>query len=97
MAFPTFRPAIRLVNSVGTVTLGPLSLWLPNPQGIILRETRIEYVPELLGPYTNLAYSKRWRLLGYRPMVSLDFASLDADTGSAFANIYQYVVGGYNS
>jgi len=93
MPFPTFRPAIRLVDSVGSVLIGPLRLWQPNAQGVFLRESRIEYAPELLGPYMNLQYAKRWRLLGYRPAVSLDFICLNAETGTAFANLYQYFVG----
>lgn len=97
MSYPTFRPALRVVNSGGGVTLGPLALYQPNSQGIFLASTRVEYVPELLGPWLNLAYSQRLRLLGYRPRVELDFALLQVDGASAGALLYQFYVAAFSS
>ena len=94
MAFFPFAPALRIVNSGGSVVSGPLVLSLPNTQGIYLRESRCEYVPELLGPWTNLGYSTRWKLLGYRPRVELDFNLLTAAGASGQALLYQYYVAG---
>ena len=94
MAFYPFSPALRIVNSGGAVVSGPLVLSLPNTQGIYLRQTRCEYQPELLGPYMNLAYSMRWKLLGYRPRVELEFNLLTAAGASGQSLLYQYYVAG---
>lgn len=93
MSYPTFRPALRLVNSSGSVTAGPLALSLPNAQGIHCNAS-VEYVPEFLGPWLNLSYQQRWRLLGYRPQVTLEFPLLVVDGASAGALLYQYYVAG---
>lgn len=76
-----FTPALRLVNSSGGVISGPLKLWLPDgeAQGIYLESATPRYAHELLGPYTNTAYTERWRLLGFRPEVDLVFSALRAD------------------
>ena len=76
-----FTPALRLVNSSGSVIAGPLKLWLPDSetQGIYLESSTPRYAHELLGPYTNTAYTERWRLLGFRPEVDLVFSALRAD------------------
>lgn len=76
-----FTPALRLVNSSGGVISGPLKLWLPDgeAQGIYLESATPRYAHELLGPYTNTAYTERWRLLGFRPEVDLVFLALRAD------------------
>lgn len=94
MAFYKFKPAIRLVNSSGTVTAGPLKLWLPDAlnQGIYLESSVPRYPPELIN-YTNLAWGERWKLLGYRPEVDLNFAALIADSASGFALIQSYFTG----
>lgn len=94
MSFPTFKPALRIVNSTGSVTAGPLALSQPNAQGIYLSAVSVEYVPEMLGPWLNLAYQQRWKLLGYRPMVTLDFPLAVVDGRSGFANLYSYYVAG---
>ncbi len=94
MSFPTFRPALRTVNSSGAVTAGPLALSQPNAQGIYLGSAACEYVPELLGPWPNLAYQTRWKLLGYRVRVTLDFPLAVTDGLSGFANLYSYYVAG---
>ena len=97
MAFYQFRPALRLVNSAGTVTAGPLPLAVSvaSSSGIWLSSTDCEYVPELLGPWMNLSYAQRFTLLGYRPKVDLKFGLLVADGASAVANLYQYYVGAF--
>lgn len=94
MAFYKFRPAIRLVNSTGAVVAGPLKLWLPDSlnQGIILESSVPRYAPEIL-QYSNLAYSERWRLLGYRPEVDLVFSAVLADGASGYANLHSYYLG----
>lgn len=96
MAFPTFKPALRIVNSTGGVLAGPQILYQPNSQGLFC-DTSCEYVPEFLGPWMNLSYSTRWRLLGYRPLVSLHFALATVDGASGFANLFQYYVAGVAS
>lgn len=94
MAFYKFRPAIRLVNSTGAVVAGPLKLWMPDSlnQGIILESSVPRYAPEIL-QYSNLAYSERWRLLGYRPEVDLVFSAVLADGASGYANLHSYYLG----
>jgi hypothetical protein len=94
VAFPNFTPALRNVNASGAVTLGPTILYQPNPQGIYCSEAACDYAPELLGPWPNLQYSIRWRLLGYRPIVTLRFPMLLADGGSAMALLYQHYIAG---
>lgn len=94
MSFPTFKPALRIVNSGGSVISGPLALYQPNTQGIFLRSAECEYVPELIGPWMNLAYGQRWKLLGYRPRVTLSFPLLQVDGASGAALMYQYYVAG---
>lgn len=96
MSYPTFKPALRIVNSTGGVIAGPLNLYQPNAQGIVC-DASVEYVPELLGPWLNLAYQQRWKLLGYRPRVTLDFPLLVVDGASAGALLYQYYVAGMGS
>ena len=94
MAFYKFKPALRLVNSAGTVIAGPLKLWLPDSlsQGIYLDSSVPRYAPELL-QYSNLAYSERWRLLGYRPEVDLVFPAIVADGASGYALLHSYYFG----
>lgn len=91
MAFFKFKPAIRLVNSSGAVTAGPLKLWMPDSlnQGIYLESSVPRYAPELI-QYSNLAYSERWRLLGYRPEVDLAFGAVLADGASGLALLHSY-------
>ena len=97
MAFYKFSPALRLVNSGGGVIAGPLVLSQPNAlaQGIILGSTDCEYVPEMLGPWLNLAYAQRFNLLGYRPKVTLRFPLIIADGFSGLANLYSYYTGAF--
>lgn len=97
MAFPTFTPALRLVNSSGSVIAGPLALGLPSAlaQGIFLGSTDCEYVPEMIGPFMNLAYSQRFTLLGYRPKVTFRFPLVMVDGASGLANLYSYYTGAF--
>lgn len=101
--FVQYRPAIRLVNSVGAVTAGPTVLYQPTASssyGIWLKSARVEYQPELLGPWMSFGYAKRWRKLGYRPHVSLDFALLETDnTSTAYGLdlLLSYYNGGVSS
>lgn len=99
MAFYPKRAALRLVNSSGITTMGPLRLWLPESStyGLIAHPPRVEYVPELLGPYTNTAYQERWTLLGYRLSVEIDFRAIVADGASGFANLLTYYHAGLAS
>jgi hypothetical protein len=94
MAFPTFKPALRLVTSGGSVMGGPNGLYQPNVAGIFLTSAACEYVPELLGPWQNLSYQTRWRLLGYRVRVALSFGLLMADNASGFEDLHAYYVAG---
>ncbi len=91
MAFFPKRPAIRIVNSVGTVVTGPLKLWLPDSaaQGIVC-SARCDYVPEMLGPYMNTAYQDRLTLLGYRPTIDLTFPVVLSDGASGLAVLLSY-------
>ena len=98
MAYYQFNPAIRLVNSAGSVIAGPLKLYLPDAeaQGIFLTRTgEPEYVPELLGPWLNTSYQTRLSLLGYRFKIDLAFGLLRTDGYSALSNLYQYYVGAF--
>lgn len=97
MAFPTFSPALRLVNPSGGAIAGPLVLSMPSAlaQGIYLGSTDCEYVPELLGPWLNLSYSQRFNLLGYRPKVALSFPLVIVDGASGLANLYAYYTGAF--
>lgn len=97
MTFPTFNPALRTVNSGGTEVIAPVVLAQPNTGGIVLSRCRPEYVPELLGPWANLAYTMRWRLLGYRLQVNLSFALLDPETSTGLATIRSLYVAGIAS
>lgn len=79
--FVQYTPALRLVNSGGTVTLGPTDLYGARTSlGIWLASTSVEYVPEMLGSWLTYSYGTRWRMLGYRPKISLSFALLETDT-----------------
>lgn len=79
--FVQYTPALRTVNSGGTVIAGPTDLYLARTSlGIWLADTRVEYVPEMLGEWLTYSYGTRWRLLGYRPKVTLSFALLETDT-----------------
>lgn len=93
MSYVNKTPALRIVNSTGNVLVGPQILYQPNAQGIYCT-AEVEYVPEMLGPWMNLAYQQRWKLLGYRPRVTLEFPIVMASGYSGMANLYQYYVAG---
>lgn len=80
--FPAKTPALRVVDQLGNVTRGPIRL-APRYglalHGVRLRKARVSYTPELVGPWTNLAWQTRMRLYGYRAAVSLEFALVEAD------------------
>jgi len=95
VTFPAYRPALRVVDSVGGVLYGPTPLYQPDSAalGITTARTRVEYVPELLGEWLSYSYRYRWRKLGYRPSVTLSFALLESDPariGYGLSLIYGY-------
>lgn len=94
MAFPTFAPALRTVNAGGTEVIAPVILYQPNSNGIILRSGTPEYVPEMLGPWMDLTWTVRWRLLGYRLQVPLSFGLLAPEASTGLAKIRGLYVAG---
>lgn len=84
MAFPTFVPGLRSVNSGGGVTRGPFNLTplAGRSNGFSVVDCRPpEYVPEYQVEYLNLAYTERWTLLGVRPIVRMEFILVDVGAG----------------
>lgn len=80
--FPTATPALRVVDSVGAVVRGPFR-FAPK-YGLALTGTwlgswDVSYAPELVGPWTNLAFEKHLRFLGYRAAIKLSFAAAECD------------------
>ena len=96
-SFPTLHPAFKSVSSDGSTYRSPVILYQPNTVGIYLDRCRVEYVPELLGPYMNLSYSQRWRLLGYRIAVSMAFSFLDATAFSGLSVLRTFYTDGLSS
>jgi hypothetical protein len=87
--FPTLDPGLGVANPSGQLILGTTWLAPRSPTqattafelyGFSLRSCDVEYAQELLGPWMNVNYQKRWKFLGYRPIIRLDFGLVVDDT-----------------
>lgn len=94
ITFPTFRPGLRLVDSSGTPLAGFSNLAISvtdgayqpgNPGaglGLCLRRCRVAYVPEIEAAF-DLNYIERWRILGFRPEIVLDFSMIECNNATS--------------
>jgi hypothetical protein len=89
--FQTLNPALQVNNPSGQAIIGPVYL-APRAAGgttglkdygVLLRSCDIEYPHELLGPWFNPSYEKRFRFLGYRPLITLQFDLVIDDSTNA--------------
>jgi hypothetical protein len=89
--FPIYAPAFRLRagpngtgTNIGTLTLTPTVDRGTMQYGFLLDSVDPDYTPELLGPWLNSSWGRRWRLLGVRVSLDMKWALLIEDlTGDA--------------
>ena len=77
---PAKHIGVRTVSSTGAIIRSQMLLSVIDgavtTYGVYLEKDRVEYVPALIGPVQNLSYDERWRFLGYRPVIDLNFIYL---------------------
>jgi len=77
--FPTFAPALRYRQGGIDLNTNVLYGKAGADQGIFLQSVRVNYVPELFGPFLFADFHQAPSLVGYRAQISLDFSMLETE------------------